>query len=105
MKNLKTFNQFVNEMYSGPADGAKYVKSFNDKQKELGYYPDAVGSEPGSPGNPAVGEDVSMMSDRLGDIEPEAYPSSGGQNFKITQPGTVVTSHDNMRGEPKLTTR
>jgi hypothetical protein len=33
-----------------------------------------------------------MMSDRLGDIEPEAYPSSGGQDFKVTQPGSAQLS-------------
>jgi len=92
MKNIESFDTFINEMYSGPADGAKYVKSFNDKQSNLGYFPNAVGSEEGSPGNPAVGEDVSMMSDRLGDIEPEAYPSSGGQDFKVTQPGSAQLS-------------
>ena len=115
---FKKFNQFVNEnsFMSVPADSAKIVKKFNDVQ--TGYNKDAVSAEPGGFGNggnagaPAVGEDgPTMLSKRLGDIEPvlddngnpEKVPSSAGQVDKITQPGTTIVSHDNMRGEPMLT--
>lgn len=114
MTNFKTYNEFINEdsglmMFSIPADGAKLTKEFQDKQKKLGHYPKAVSSEVGGPGNPEeVAEETgpTMMSQRLGDIEPDGsgrYPSEGGQDFKITQPGTAVVSHNNMRGEPKIT--
>ena len=107
MKNIKSFNEFVNEMYMGPANGAKSVEDFRKKQMELGYYPDAVSAEVGGPGNPgdvAEEEGPTMLSQRLGDIEPsaEAYPSSAGQNFNIQQPGSKHISTNNMRGEPKL---
>jgi len=105
MKNVKTFADFVNEMYEGPADGAKSVADFFKKQKDLGHYPDAVSAEVGGPGNPGeVAEDgtPTMLSTRLGDIEPEAYPSSAGQVAQIQQPGSKHISTNNMRGEPKL---
>jgi len=107
---VESFDTFINEMYMGPADGKG---SFDDHQKkQQGYYKDAVSAEPGGFGNGgnsgapagAVGEDgPTMMSDRLGDIEADGYPSAEGQDFKITQPGTTIVSHDNMRGEPMLT--
>jgi len=109
MKNINTFDEFVNEMYSGPADGAKSFADFQAKQKKLGYYPNAVSAEVGGPGNPgevAEEEGPTMLSKRLGDIEPDGsghYPSQGGQDFTITQPGTSVVSTNNMRGEPILT--
>ena len=118
MIKFKTYNQFVNEsdglmMFSIPADGKKSNKEFNDKQKQLGYYPKAVSAEVGGPGNPGEAEEVeedtpTMLSQRLGDIEPDGsgrYPSQGGQDMKITQPGSVGTDpgYHNMRGEPKLT--
>ena len=108
MKNIKSFTAFVNEMYMGPADGAKSVADFNKKQKSLGYYPDAVSSEVGGPGNPgevAEDETPTPLSQRLGNIEPDvdSYPSAGGQDFTITQPGSGVVSSNNMRGEPILT--
>lgn len=97
---VKDFNTFLNEMYMGPADGAGYVKGFNKKQ--LGYNKDAVSAEPGGFGNggnagpPVVGENdsPSMMSDRLGDIEPDGYPSAAGQDFKVTQPGSKQIATD-----------
>ena len=108
---VKDFNTFVNEMYMGPADGAKAFADHKKKQMALGYYPDAVSAEPGGPGNggnagaPGVGENdsPSMMSTRLGDIEPNGYPSEAGQSFTYTQQGTGVISTNNMRGEPTLT--
>ena len=105
---FKKFNQFVNEMYMGPADGAKYVADFRKKQKSLGYYPDAVSAEVGGPGNPgevAEEEVPTPLSKRLGNIEPDvdSYPSDAGQDFTIKQPGSVGISYNNMRGEPKLT--
>ena len=109
---VKDFDSFVNEMYMGPADGAGYVKSFNQKQDKLTYNPKAVSAEPGGFGNggnagaPAVGENdsPSMLSNRLGDIEPEGYPSAAGQEYGITQPGTYTTGTQpwNMRGEPTI---
>ena len=111
-KLIIDFDQFVNEMYMGPANGAKSTADHMIKQQKLGYYPKAVSSEPGGFGNggnsgaPEVAEDrtPTPLSQRLGNIEPEAYPSSAGQDFAITQPGSAIVSHDNMRGEPKLTT-
>ena len=107
---VKDFNTFVNEMYMGPADGAKAFSDHQKKQSGLGYYPDAVSADPAGPGNgggagaPSVGENdtPSMLSNRLGDIEPDGYPSAAGQDFKIQQQGsTMAGSHDNMRGEPR----
>lgn len=107
---VESFDTFINEMYMGPADGKG---AFDDHQKkQLGYNKDAVSSDPdgfgngGNAGAPvgAVGEDgPTMMSDRLGDIEPEGYPSAAGQRQEITPAGSQVVSHNNMRGEPKLT--
>ena len=107
---VKDFNTFLNEMYMLPADGAKAFADHQTKQKKLTYNPDAVSAEADGPGNggnagaPAVGENdsPSMMSTRLGDIEPDGYPSAAGQDFKIQQTGsTMAGSHDNMRGEPR----
>ena len=107
---VESFDTFINEMYMGPADGAGAVKSFNDKQKKLSHNPDAVSAEPGGFGNGGnagapVGENdsPSMMSDRLGDIEPEGYPSEAGQEYGVTPPSAPVINHNNMRGEPKIT--
>ena len=97
---VKDFNTFLNEMYMGPADGKG---AFDDHQKkQQGYYKDAVSAEPGGFGNggnagaPAVGENdsPSMMSTRLGDIEPEGYPSAAGQDYAVTQPGSAQISTD-----------
>ncbi len=40
-----------------------------------------------------------MMSTRLGDIEPDGYPSAAGQDFKITQPGSkeIATNPDGIK--------
>jgi len=102
---FKKFQKFVNEDLSFlPSDSAERVRKFNNIQ--LGYNKDAVSAEP------SVGEDgPTMLSKRLGDIEPvlddngnpEMFPSSLGQVKQITQPGTTIVSHDNMRGEPMLT--
>ena len=108
---VKEFDNFVNEMYMLPADGAKAFADHKKKQLALGYYPDAVSAEAGGPGNgggsgaPSVGENdtPSMLSTRLGDIEPDGYPSASGQSFAYTQQGTGVVSTNNMRGEPTLT--
>jgi len=104
-KIIKPFDTFINEMYMGPADGAGSFTDHQNKQKKLGYYPDAVSAEAGGPGNPGVSEEegVTMLSKRLGDIEPDGYPSESGQSFAYTQPGTGVISQNNMRGEPILT--
>ncbi len=108
--SFKKYNDFVNEMwFSGaiPADGAKSVGNHFKKQQKLTYYPDAVSAEVGGPGNPgevAEEEGPTMLSRRLGDIEPDGsghYPSQAGQDYTITQPGTTITSFDNMRGEPR----
>jgi hypothetical protein len=109
---IESFDTFITEMYMGPADGAASVKKFNNRQEKLSYDPEAVSADPegfgngGNAGAPAgaVGEDgPTMMSDRLGDIEPEGYPSAAGQRQEITPAGAQVVSHNNMRGEPKLT--
>ena len=106
---IKDFDSFVNEMYMGPADGAKSFADHQKKQSSLGYYPDAVSAEAGGPGNPApsaVGEEQTptMLSIRLGDIEPEGYPGAGGQKYSVEQPGgwTTGTPPSNMRGEPMI---
>ena len=109
---VKDFNTFVNEMYMGPADGAKAFSDHQKKQASLGYNKDAVSAEPGGFGNggnagaPAVGENdsPSMMSTRLGDIEPDGYPSAAGQEYSVVQPGTYTTGTQpsNMRGEPTI---
>ncbi len=102
---VKDFNSFLNEMYMGPADGKG---AFDDHQKkQQGYYKDAVSAEPGGFGNggnagaPAVGENdsPSMMSTRLGDIEPEGYPSAAGQDYPVTQPGSaqIATDPDSLK--------
>jgi hypothetical protein len=104
---VKDFNTFLNEMYMGPADGAKAFSDHQKKQSTLGYNKDAVSAEPGGFGNggnagaPAVGENdsPSMMSTRLGDIEPDGYPSAAGQDFKVTQPGSkqIATDPDSLK--------
>ena len=102
---VESFDTFINEMYMGPADGKG---AFDDHQKkQQGYYKDAVSSEPGGFGNggnagaPAVGENdsPSMMSTRLGDIEPDGYPSAAGQDFRVTQPGSkqIATDPDSLK--------
>ena len=102
---IESFDTFITEMYMGPADGKG---AFDDHQKkQQGYYKDAVSAEPGGFGNggnagpPAVGENdsPSMMSTRLGDIEPSGYPSAAGQDFKVTQPGSkqIATDPDGLR--------
>ncbi len=102
---VESFDTFINEMYMGPADGKG---AFDDHQKkQQGYYKDAVSAEPGGFGNggnagaPAVGENdsPSMMSTRLGDIEPEGYPSAAGQDYTVTQPGSkqIATDPDSLK--------
>ena len=112
---VESFDTFITEMYMGPADGAGSVKKFNNRQEKLSHDPKAVSADPegfgngGNSGAPtdtvgAIGEEgPTMMSDRLGDIEPEGYPSAAGQDAAITPANAQVVSHNNMRGEPKLT--
>ena len=107
-KKFIEFAAYVNEMYQGPADGAKSVADFRKKQASLTSNKDAVSSEVGGPGNPAAvaeEETPTPLSKRLGNIEPDvdSYPSAGGQDFTVTQPGSGVVSSNNMRGEPILT--
>jgi len=108
---VKEFDDFINEMYMGPADGKASVKAFNDKQQKLTHNPNAVSSDPSGFGNGGnagapVGENdsPSMMSDRLGDLEPDGYPSGAGHRYPVSPQESPVMSHNNMRGEPKLTT-